>query len=79
MGTVIHRLMIHHHPMIHFCNINNFLKNAYFFMKQFFLNTCIYSPPTVKIWRGLIQLQAWYVSIKSGSFADLAEKCPTTQ
>jgi len=48
-------------------------------MKQFFLNTCIYSPPTVKIWRGLIKLQAWYVSIKSGSFADLAEKCPTTQ
>ena len=24
--TVIHWLMIHHHPMIHFCNINNFLK-----------------------------------------------------
>jgi len=35
MLTVIHQLMIHHHPMIHFCYVNNFLKNNSFFMKQF--------------------------------------------
>ena len=40
--TVIHQLMVHHHPMIHFCNINNFLKTSYFFVKQIFLKTCIY-------------------------------------
>jgi len=38
-NTVIHRLMTHHPPMIHFCYINNFLKNIYFYMKQFFLKT----------------------------------------
>jgi len=70
--------MIHHHPMIHFCNINN-LKNADYFMKQLFLNTCIYSPPTVKIWQGLDKLQVQCISIKSGCFADLVKKCPTTQ
>ena len=49
MFTVIHRLMIHHHPMIHFCNVNNFLKKLYFFMKQIFLkaHTCYLSIPTV--------------------------------
>ena len=74
VSTVIHWLMIHHHPMIHFCNINNFLKTAYIFMKQFFLDTYIYSPPTVQIWQGLNKLQVWHISIKSGCFADFAQK-----
>ncbi|KAF8958460.1 hypothetical protein BDZ97DRAFT_1668514 [Flammula alnicola] len=30
--TVIHRLMIHHRSMIHFCHPHNFLKCAYFFI-----------------------------------------------
>ena len=57
-STVIHQLMIHHHPMIHFCNINNFLRNVYSFMKQIFLDTWTYSPSTVKIWQGLNKFQA---------------------
>ena len=77
--TVIHRLMIHHHPMIHFCKINNFLKNAYIFMKQIFLNTYIYSLPTVQIWQGLNKFQAWCILIKSGCFSELAKKGPTIQ
>ena len=64
---------------LHFCNFNNLLKNAYFFSKQNFLNTYIYSPPTVKIWWGLNKLQVQGISIKSRYFLDLAEKCPTTQ
>ena len=78
-GTVIHRLMIHHQPIIHFRNVNNFLKNTYFLMNENFFNTCIYSPPTVKIWWGLNKLQAQCIAIKSWYFADLAEMCPTTQ
>ena len=73
-NTVIHQLMIHHHPMIHFCNVNNFLKNAYFVKKQFFLNICIYSPSTVKIWQGLNKFQVQCGSFKTGCFPDLAEK-----
>ena len=41
-ATGIHRLMIH------FCNINNFFKNAYS-LQFFFLNTLIYSWPIAKI------------------------------
>ena len=48
-------------------------------MKQIFLNTYIYSPPTVQIWKGLNDFQAQCISIKSGCFADLAEKGPTIQ
>jgi len=45
-------------------------------MKQIFLNTWICSLPTVKIWEELNKFQAWCISIKSGFFADLAQKCP---
>jgi len=56
----------------------NFLKNIYYFMKLFFLNTCTYSSLTVKIWWGLNTFQARCTSIKSRCFVDLAEKFPTT-
>jgi len=72
-NTVIHWLMIYHHPMIHTCIVNNFLKNAYFIKKQFFLNTCTYLPSTVKIWQGLVNFQVQCVSFKTGCFPELAE------
>ena len=34
--TVINRLMIHHHTMIHFCYVNNFLRNIYIFDETIF-------------------------------------------
>ena len=49
--TVIHWLMIHHPPMIHFWYINNSLKNADFSMKQIFLNTSASSLFIIKISR----------------------------
>ena len=77
--TVIHRLMTHHHPMKHFCYVNNFLKNKYFFMKQFFLKSSIFFLSMVKFWKGLDEFQAWHIVFKSGVFMEFAENCPTTQ
>jgi len=70
--------MIHHHPMIHFCNANNFLKKLYFFAKQIFLEAQIYYPSIPRIRRGLDKFRAQDISFKNECFTDLAKNTATT-
>jgi len=73
-GTVIHRLMIPHPLMIHFCYINNFLKNTYSFMKQNLLNTLTSFLSVSKIWERLDKFQACCISFKSRIFDGISQE-----
>ena len=76
--TVINRLMIHHHPMIHFCILNNFLRKFYFFMKQISIEAFIYCLSTPTVWTGLNKNRAQDISFKNVCFMDLAKNTATS-
>ena len=52
-----------------FSYINNFLKNAYFLMKQSFLNKSIFLLSIFKIWKWLNKFQTYYILFKSEIFS----------
>ena len=75
----MHRLMIHHPPMIHFCYVNNFLRNTYFFMKKIFLDSPTSSLSIVKFSKVLEMFPACHILFKSGISFGISRELITTQ